>query len=204
MSTALIIFAKAPIAGFAKTRLIPALGALGAAALAQKLLDHAVAQALAADCDWVDLCVTPDVTHSAFQLLTVQSQGRLQLSLQGQGDLGQRMDRALTLALQQHDRAILIGTDAPQLDTGTLRAAAQALSDHDAVFVPALDGGYALVGLTRSQPDLFANMPWSTPHVMAESRNRATRAGLRWKEFAPLADIDEPVDLVHVPVGWLL
>jgi rSAM/selenodomain-associated transferase 1 len=204
MSVALIIFAKAPVAGFAKTRLIPALGPIGAAALAHKLLDHAVTQAFAAGFDQVYLCVTPDVAHSAFQRLAVQSQGQLLLSLQGQGDLGQRMDRALTRALQCHNRVILMGTDAPELDSGVLQAAKQALNDHEAVFVPALDGGYALVGLTRAQPELFANMPWSTPQVMSESRVRAGRAGLRWKELAPLADIDEPVDLVHLPAGWLL
>ena len=204
MSTALIIFAKAPVAGFAKTRLIPALGAQGAAALAHKLLDHAVTQALAASCDQVDLCATPDATHPAFQRLAAHSQGKLQLSLQGEGDLGQRMDRALTKALRHHGRAIVIGTDAPQLDACAIEAAAQALSDHDAVFVPALDGGYALIGLTRAHPYLFTDMPWSTPQVMVETRSRAKQAGLRWKELAPVADIDEPVDLVHVPAGWLL
>jgi rSAM/selenodomain-associated transferase 1 len=204
MSTAIIIFAKAPVAGFAKTRLIPSLGPLGAAALAHKLLDHAVAQALATGCETVDLCVTPDAAHPAFQRLTAQSQGYLELSLQGSGDLGQRMDRALTVALQQHDRAILMGTDAPHLDTAVLQAAVQALNDHDAVFVPALDGGYALVGLTRAQPDLFSDMPWSTSQVMTESRNRAASASLRWKELIPVADVDEPPDLVHVPPGWLI
>lgn len=204
MRTAITIFAKAPVAGFAKTRLIPTLGPLGAAALAHKLLYHAVAQALAAGCETVDLCVTPDTAHPAFLQLAAQSQGRLQLSLQGSGDLGQRMDRALTFALQRHDRAILMGTDAPHLDTYALQVAVQALQDHDAVFVPALDGGYALVGLTQAQPSLFSDMPWSTSQVMAESRNRARRAGLRWTELAPVADVDEPPDLVHVPSGWLL
>lgn len=203
MSTALIIFAKAPVAGLAKTRLIPALGAQGAAALAEKLLCHAVAQALAAEMDSVNLCVTPDTSHAAFELLVTQSQGRLGLTLQGPGDLGKRMHRALTTALEHHDRAILIGTDAPHLDVATLQAAALALANHAAVFVPALDGGYALVGLTQAQPGLFAGMQWSTPQVMAESRARAQRAGLRWAELAPVADVDEPLDLVHVPSGWL-
>ena len=203
MSTALVIFAKAPVAGFAKTRLIPALGAQGAAALAHKLLDHTVAHALAAGFDQVQLCVTPDANHPAFQRLASQSRGKLQLSVQGEGDLGQRMDRALTYALQRHTRAILIGTDAPDLDICTLQAAAQALIDHDAVFVPALDGGYAMVGLTRAQPDLFTDMRWSTAQVMNESRIRARRIGLRWKELEPVADVDDPSDLVHVPTGWL-
>ena len=204
MSTALIIFAKAPVAGLAKTRLIPALGAQGAAALAEKLLDHAVSQALATGCTHVELCVTPDATHATFARLLAQAKGRLCLSIQGEGDLGQRMDRALTRCLLKYRRVLLMGTDAPSLDTEVLKAADQALANQDAVFVPALDGGYALVGLTRPEPRLFANMLWSTPQVMAESRARAKHSDLRWVELAFVADIDEPPDLVHLPPGWLV
>ena len=88
MSTALIIFAKAPVAGLAKTRLIPALGAQGAAALAEKLLDHAVSQALATGCTHVELCVTPDATHATFARLLSQANGQLCLSIQGEGEIG--------------------------------------------------------------------------------------------------------------------
>lgn len=204
MSTALIIFAKAPVAGLAKTRLIPALGAQGAAALAEKLLDHAVSQALATGCTHVELCVTPDATHATFARLLSQAKGQLCLSIQGEGDLGQRMDRALTRCLLKYRRVLLMGTDAPSLDTEVLKAADQALANQDAVFVPALDGGYALVGLTRPEPRLFANMLWSTPQVMAESRARAKHCDLRWVELAFVADIDEPPDLVHLPPGWLV
>ncbi len=203
MSSALIIFAKAPVAGLAKTRLIPALGPDGAAALAEKMLQHTVAQALTSGFSLVDLCVTPDTTHPSFTQLVAQSGGILQLSEQGTGDLGQRMDRALTGALRHHTCAILIGTDAPALDAQVLHAAAQSLTSHDAVFVPALDGGYALVGLTRAQPDLFANMVWSTPRVMDQTRARMQLAGIRWAELSPVADIDEPADLAHLPYGWL-
>jgi glycosyltransferase A (GT-A) superfamily protein (DUF2064 family) len=107
------------------------------------------------------------------------------------------------MALDQHDRAILIGTDAPCLDASMLQAAALALASHDAVFVPALDGGYVLVGLTQAQPEIFADIPWSTAHVMAETRIRARRAGLQWLELEPVADVDEPRDLEHLPPGWL-
>ena len=204
MTTALIIFAKAPVAGLAKTRLIPALGTQGAAALAEKLLDHAVSQALATDCAHLELCVTPDTTHATFERLLSQAKGRLCLSMQGEGDLGQRMDRALTRCLQTHGRALLMGTDAPSLNAEVLKAADQALAKQAAVFVPALDGGYALVGLTRPEPRLFANMLWSTPQVMADSRARAKHSGLRWVELASIADIDEPPDLVHLSPGWLI
>jgi rSAM/selenodomain-associated transferase 1 len=203
MSTALVIFAKAPVAGVAKTRLIPALGAQGAARLAEKLLNHAVGHALAADFDEVQLCVTPDATHAAFRRLAAQENGRLSFSSQGEGDLGERMDGALTKTLQRHDKVLVIGTDAPGLVPVILRSAASALDSHDVVIVPALDGGYALVGLRQPAPALFSDMAWSTSQVLAETRTRALALGLRYAELTPVPDVDEPGDLIHLPAGWL-
>jgi rSAM/selenodomain-associated transferase 1 len=196
MTFTLIVFAKAPVAGQAKTRLIPALGAAGAAALAQRLLEHTVATATQAGCRHVELCTTPDAGHAAFQSLAARH--ALTLTTQGDGDLGRRMDRALTRALHDHAHAVLVGTDAPALDAARLAQAQAALHDHDAVFVPALDGGYALVGLRRPAPALFAGVAWSTPQVMAQTRERARAAGLRWAELEPVPDVDEPADLVHL------
>lgn len=200
-NTALIIFAKAPVAGLAKTRLMPALGAAGAAALAERLMVHAVAAGLSAGFAEVELCVTPDASHPSFARLAQRHRG-LRVGVQGDGDLGARMHRALARWLADRPRTLLIGTDAPALDAAVLQGAAQALADHDAVFVPALDGGYALVGLTHARPELFSDMAWSTPGVMAETRARARRAGLRWLELPAVADIDEPADLVHLPTRW--
>ena len=194
---AVVVMAKAPLAGYAKTRLIPALGAAGAAALAERLLDHAVAQALAAALGPVTLCVTPDRSHPAFVRLARQP--GIGLADQGTGDLGQRMHRAFEAALQPPvDRVLLIGTDAPALDAAVLQAAAAGLATHDAVFVPALDGGYALLGLRRPAPALFEGMAWSTAEVMARTRERLAAAGLRALELEALADVDEPADLVHL------
>lgn len=199
MSACICILAKAPVAGFAKTRLIPALGPEGAAALAQRLLDHTVAEALAAGLGEVRLLGAPDAAHPALQ----RHAGRVQLGSQADGDLGRRMHCALDEALSGHALALLVGTDAPALDRHVLRQAAQALAQQDAVFVPALDGGYALVGLReRSRPELFEAMTWSTDQVMAETRRRLARAGLRCAELDPVGDIDEPADLQHLPPGW--
>jgi uncharacterized protein len=197
MGTALIVFAKAPVAGQAKTRLIPALGAAGAAALAERLLEHALCAAVAAGFDRVELCATPDAGHPALQRLARQRD--LVLTEQGTGDLGARMHRALERALQTHERALLIGSDLPALDAPRLRQAAAALDSHDAVFVPALDGGYGLVGLRRAEPRLFEGMAWSRADVMARTRERARDAGLRWAELPAVADIDEAADLRHLP-----
>ncbi|HYN62425.1 MAG TPA: TIGR04282 family arsenosugar biosynthesis glycosyltransferase [Rubrivivax sp.] len=201
MSTALIVFARAPVPGQAKTRLIPALGAGGAAALAERLLAHTVDAAASAGFDHVELCVTPDASHPAIRQLARQH--GLALTTQGDGDLGARMHRALARSLQQHAHALLIGSDVPGLDAACLRQADAALATHDAVFVPALDGGYALVGLRRAAPHLFDGMRWSTPRVMQHTRRRAAAAGLRVAELPPLPDIDEPADLAHLPAGWL-
>jgi uncharacterized protein len=209
MSIALIIFAKAPVAGQAKTRMIPALGAQGSAGLAQQLLLHAVQQAAQVPWDALELCVSPDTTHPAFALAqdlvqksTATPHSPLTLSPQGDGDLGQRMHRALVRGLSQHAAVLLMGTDAPDLNAAVLQQAAQALQTHDAVFVPAHDGGYALVGLRRPAPELFEDMVWSTASVMAETRMRADQAGLRWCELAPVHDMDEPTDLYHLPPDW--
>ena len=214
MSTALIIFAKAPVAGQVKTRMIPALGAEGAAHLALQLLLYAVQQAAQAPWNTLELCVSPDTMHPAFaaaQKLTQdlmqpptmpKVQCHLTLSVQGEGDLGQRMHRALVRGLSQHAAVLLMGTDAPGLNAAVLQQAALALQTHDAVFVPAFDGGYALVGLRRPVPELFEGMVWSTASVMAETRIRSHRAGLRWFELAPVHDMDEPTDLHHLPSDW--
>lgn len=200
---AIIVFAKAPVAGQAKTRLAAALGAAGAAALAERLLVHAVAQAAAAAADTLELCVTPDgAAHPAFVGLG-RNHPTMEFTGQGEGDLGERMARALERALRSHRAALLMGTDAPALDAAALRQAAAALVAHDAVFVPALDGGYVLVGLGRPAPSLFAGMTWSTPQVMRHTRERAHRAGLRMAELAAVADIDVPTDLSQLPSAWL-
>lgn len=198
---AVIVMAKAPVPGLAKTRLIPALGAEGAAALAARMLEHAVGEALAAGVGPVTLCGAPDVSHPAF--IERARDPRVQLQPQGEGDLGARMRRAFDRALATHERAVLIGTDAPALDAAVLRAAAAALDAHDAVFAPAHDGGYALIGLRRAEPRLFEAMPWSTAKVMAVTRERLREAGQHWHELPALRDIDEPADLVHLAGrGW--
>ena len=203
---AVIVFAKAPLAGYAKTRLIPALGVGGAARLAERMLGHAVRQAVAAGIGPVEVCCAPDATHPAFGSLTATL--TLALTEQGSGDLGARMQRAFARrlargAMPAADAALLIGTDAPALDAAMLRRARDALAAHDAVFVPALDGGYALVGLRRPAPGLFDGIAWSTGAVMADTRQRLATLGLRCTELDAVADIDEPADLVHVPPAWL-
>ncbi len=105
MSTAIIVLDKAPVPGLAKTRLAPALGEAGAAALAERMLRHALAQAVAADVGPVELYAAPDASHPALQAAAA-AQG-VRLTEQGTGDLGLRMHRAFARSLMRRGRALL-------------------------------------------------------------------------------------------------
>ena len=191
---AIAVLAKAPVPGFAKTRLIPVLGAEGAAAFAARLIERAVATACEVATGPVTLWATPDESHALFFSL----RGRLGVALahQPDGDLGQRMLAAMTAAKAP---ALVIGTDAPTLAAEHLREAAEVLrSGTDVVLFPARDGGYVLIGARRPQPALFSDMPWSTPGVMNETRRRLQSLGLTWREPHTLWDVDVPDDLVRL------
>lgn len=198
---AIAIFARAPLPGAAKTRLIPALGAVGAAHLAQRMLDHTMKQAVAASIGPVTLYCTPDIADP----LLVAAAGRhgVALAAQGEGDLGARMHRALLTGLVTQAASIVVGTDCPALDATVLRHAAQALTSHAAVFVPATDGGYVLAGITQPSSGLFEAIAWSTDAVMTQTRTRLVQLGIVAAELAPMHDIDVPADLMHVPKEWL-
>ncbi|HSO80771.1 MAG TPA: TIGR04282 family arsenosugar biosynthesis glycosyltransferase [Chromatiaceae bacterium] len=200
MPTRILVFAKAPVSGRVKTRLIPALGAAGAARLARRLLDHTLAQALAAGCGAVELCASPD--FSAPDWADVPLPPGVAASAQGDGDLGARLARAARRHLAQGVRVLLIGTDCPALSAVRLRAAAAALADHDAALYPALDGGYSLLGLRADHPSLFAAIPWSTAQVAAVTRARMQALGWRVWVGEALPDIDTPADLLQLP-EWL-
>jgi len=188
---AVAILAKAPLPGFAKTRLAPALGADGAAALQARLIERAVETARAADVGPITLWAAPDQDHPAFQ--TLAALFAVTLARQPDGDLGARMLAALAAA---PGAAIVIGTDCPALRPAHLRDAAGALAGGvDAVVVPVEDGGYALIGMREPQPALFTDMVWSTAGVMAETRRRLTRLSLSWREPARLWDVDLPEDV---------
>lgn len=190
----LLVFAKAPVAGQAKTRLIPALGAVGAAKLHRRLVRHTLQNALAADVGPVTLCCAPDHEHPFFAEC-VREYG-IVLTVQQGADLGQRMAHALTCGLSSSRHVLLIGTDCPMLGSDTLRDAAQRLRQHgSAVFVPAEDGGYALVGVSDRVPDMFEDIAWGSDSVMAQTRSHLRSRALAWQELPPMADIDTPRDL---------
>ena len=190
----IIIFAKAPLPGKVKTRLIPALGEAGAARLAWEMLQATVAEALAARLPTLpELCADPHPMEPEWAPLLPRAQ--LRFTAQGEGDLGARMARAAKRTIQLGENAILIGTDCPELDRYRLRAAAAALHDHDAVIHPTNDGGYALLGLRRFDPSLFDDIPWSTDDVASGTIARIRALGWSLHVGETLRDIDEPADL---------
>jgi hypothetical protein len=194
----LLVFAKAPQAGAAKTRLIPALGAQGAATLARRMLLHTLEQALAADAGPVELCMSPASDDPAWQGVNLPA--GITRSAQGEGDLGQRMARAIARVTTPPGQPVLLmGTDCPALSAQRIAEAAQALAQHDAVLIPVADGGYVLIGLHAPCPAIFADMAWSTPTVAALTLQRLAALGQRVWMGPTLHDIDEPADLVHLP-----
>lgn len=191
--TRIMIFAKAPVPGRVKTRLIPALGAEGAAALAARMLEHTVTEASAAGLT-VELCGEPDPA-------TWYEGPPVLLSAQGGGDLGERLHRASERALGGGP-ILLIGADCPALDRHRLRAAAEALERHDAVLHPAEDGGYVLLGLRRFHASLFDGIAWSTETAAAQTLARLVALGWAVDLRETLADVDEPTDLYSLsPAG---
>ena len=205
-TTRIVVIAKAPQPGRVKTRLIPALGAEGAAALAARMLARTLAVAFeaagAADTadpalGVVELCASPAPGDPAWQGVVVPA--GLRWSAQGEGDLGARMAGAARRVLAGGERVLLIGTDCPALDAACLRAAAEALDEVEAVIVPSFDGGYVLLGLRRFDPSLFEGIAWSTSTVAAATRVRLDALAWSYQVLPALQDIDVPADLVHLP-----
>jgi rSAM/selenodomain-associated transferase 2/rSAM/selenodomain-associated transferase 1 len=168
------ILARAPIPGQAKTRLIPALGAEGAARLQSWLLQRAVAMALVADVGPVTLWCAGDPRHPDFALC--RAFGSVAVRHQPEGDLGARMRMALREAASP-DGTLIVGTDCPALTAAHLRQAARALRERDAVVLPAEDGGYVLIGLREAAAEAFARIDWGTERVMAQTRARLRALG---------------------------
>ncbi|MGF1548797.1 MAG: TIGR04282 family arsenosugar biosynthesis glycosyltransferase [Thiotrichales bacterium] len=189
----LLVFAKAPRPGQAKTRLIPALGADGAARLAARLLGLTLRAAVQSGVGAVELCATPEPGAEAWAGIALPA--GVECSDQGPGDLGQRMACAARRTLARGEVPVLIGTDCPELAAARIAAAVARLADHDAVIHPAHDGGYVLLGLRDWCGAVFEDMPWGTETVGAATIERLRACGARVWVGAALRDLDRPDDL---------
>lgn len=197
--SALVIFAKAPIAGQVKTRLCPPLTPDEAATLHGSFVLDTLEQTKAAVARFklpLDryLACAPSPCLVFFKIME-ERQGVRLLEQVGE-DLGRRMHQTLeTLFTQGYTRGLIVGTDTPSLPLERYQQALAALESHDLVLGPALDGGYYLIGLNRSVPDLFTGIPWSTEQVLARTQEKARSLGLKTALLAPWRDIDTIDDL---------
>src|SRR5690349_1288683 len=147
------VFAKAPVPGQVKTRLVPLLGAEGAARLHEELVLRSLGVAADAGIGGVELWCAPDSAHPFFSRCAARFGARLRD--QRGVDLGSRMAEAFRAALCDNAALVLIGSDCPTLTPQSLRDAASALESNDAVLAPAEDGGYVLVGLSGPDHGIF-------------------------------------------------
>jgi len=189
-----IVFARAPLPGRAKTRLVQRLGAAGAARLQARLTERALRTAIASRCGKVELHGTPRIGHPFF--LRERRELAITLVRQSGRDLGERMHRALNAALRKYRYAILIGVDAPELRAADLRRALRLLrSGCDAVLAPAEDGGYALIACRRAPRPVFEHIEWGGNDVYARTVERLDSQRMRWRALRTVWDIDRPADL---------
>jgi len=190
----IIVFAKAPIPGQVKTRLIPMMGPEAAAALHEKLVIHVLTIAVKTNLGQVDLWCSPSCKHPFF--IRCSREFQVKLYKQPEGDLGKRMGDALKKTLEKTSNAILIGTDCHSFTEKDMKEAARAMKrGAKAVLGPAEDGGYVLIGMRHYSPELFTEIPWGTGSVMEETRKRLQRLGWRWHELRTFWDVDRPEDV---------
>lgn len=191
----LIVFTRYPVPGLTKTRLIPALGATGAAELHRQMATRTLAE--------VDKLSRTDGLETE-----VRFEGGSELAMgevfgtgrtyrpQGDGDLGARLTRAVADAFGAGgERVVVVGTDCPDLTADLIASAFDHLRGSDLVLGPAVDGGYYLIGLRRVAPSLFSGISWGTGDVLEATLGAARRAGMSVELLRPLADVDRPEDL---------
>lgn len=191
----LVIFTRFPEPGKAKTRLIPALGPDGAAALAREMTQHTL--------DWarelaerfpVDVEICFDGGDA--QRMATAFGNALPYRPQGDGDLGCRMERAFKEAFSEGaHRAVVIGTDCPEITPELILESFERLATCDLVLGPATDGGYYLIGLRADAPQLFTDIAWGSERVLEQTLRRAEELSLKVSLLKTLSDVDCPDDL---------
>lgn len=190
----ILVFAKAPIPGQVKTRLIPALGAEGAAQFYSELISHQMDWLHQAKLAPVKCWCAPDANHALFKRFSVEHD--VSLEVQPEGDLGERMLHAATKALILAQSVVLVGGDCPVLSQGYISDAFERLSDgNEVVLGAAEDGGYVLLGLRKVDPLLFSDIEWGTEKVLAKTISRLEHLHWKFHCMSALWDIDRPEDV---------
>ena len=190
----LIILSKAPVAGQVKTRLQADIGPEACATLQERMIKKTLSTALASSASRVLLYTWPDTHHPLFQ--TLGKQYDISMCLQSGDTLGDRMSHAFAKALENPGPVLLIGTDCPALTPTILDQCFAALEQGtDCVLVPAIDGGYVLIGMNRHHAEIFEDIAWGTERVLEQTLERLKLAGLSYKCLPALNDIDTLSDL---------
>lgn len=185
-----IVFLRAPELGRVKSRLAATVGPAQALAIYRELLELTLTTLQAHP--KVELRVTPDAAFTTGEPLLQPGWRR---KPQGDGNLGERLERAVQAAFATEPTPVLlIGCDCPELTGDDLIEAGRLLATRDLVFGPATDGGYWLIGLKRPEPELFRGISWGTSRVLDQSLDIAQRLGLNWGLLRELDDIDTEAD----------
>lgn len=189
----LILFAKSPICGRVKTRLMPELNAEQAAQVAAALIENTVRQATL---NWpgpVSMSVWPDATHPVFESLVGKHD--ISISIQSDGDLGKKMLNALRVYTDRGSPAAILGCDVPHCPRQELLHAYHLLQHGRNVIGPSRDGGYYLIGLQRTCPEIFHNIDWGGVQVIQQTLDAANRCSLIFERLMRLVDVDTYWDL---------
>ncbi len=193
----LIIFTRYPEPGNTKTRLIPALGKVGAARLHQQMVEYTLLTAKRISQQLLSVSIEIRFTGGHKKLMQDWLGNDIIYQSQGEGNLGDRMAKAFQDAFNDNiEKVVIIGTDCPNLNSHILEKAFLELQQYDLVFGPANDGGYYLIGLRRFVADLFVGINWSSAEVLQSSLNIADNLGLQYSLLPALDDIDRPEDLL--------
>jgi len=193
IKSALLVFTRVPIPGQTKTRLIPLLGAKGAAEFHQTVLQSALAESCVSDFSTVEIWCATENGHQYLKQYKLDY--ACAIKIQQGDDLGERMHHATETSLAENTFVVIIGSDCPAITTDILNQAHQYLSNgKDAVLGTAKDGGYYLIGLSASHPEIFQDITWGEGNVAERTRQNFADLGLDYVELEELPDIDTPGD----------
>jgi len=191
-STCLCVFAKAPVPGKVKTRLLACMDADSACALHQQLIDACLSRTINKYAWQTQLWGTDSASEF---LKEVSASYDISLHEQHGDELGVRMANAVKTTLENNLYVVLIGTDCPELDAAYIETVVQKLqSGIDCVLGPAEDGGYVMLGLSMYDDSLFNDIEWGTERVLAVTRQRIKSLGWSCDEMPVLWDVDRPED----------
>lgn len=187
--TTICVFAKPPYPGTAKTRLISRLGAEGAALVARALLQDTL--------DGMASIPEMRLVIASTEPFDTEVFGQFPVWIQPEGDLGMRLEHILRRALSQSVRAIAVGADTPGITAVSISDVSQELRVADAVFGPAEDGGFYLVGLRQCPEGLFRNIRWSRRETLEDAIARIAQKGMSYSLAERWFDVDTPEDLMR-------